>query len=104
DLTIRLVCDRAVNRDSDYVNLEFEPYRDPKAPKIRNWPCRVTINSNNPKEIKVTCQIPADAAIGEYLLFMTTWRRGNNTASQYSVPNIFYIIFNPWHGDDAVYL
>ncbi|XP_031778774.1 annulin isoform X3 [Nasonia vitripennis] len=67
-----------------------------------SWQSVVEAYAENSLRIKVTPA--ADAIIGKWRMDIDTKRRDSEGAVSFTVDNPFYVIFNPWCREDAVFM
>ncbi|XP_024939545.1 annulin isoform X2 [Cephus cinctus] len=77
------------------------PVLSPGDPSEGSWQAVIDTVEENTMKIRVTPSV--NAYIGKWKLDIDTNRKGDGAVS-YTMENPFYMIFNPWHEDDTVYL
>ncbi|XP_052817251.1 protein-glutamine gamma-glutamyltransferase K-like [Mya arenaria] len=118
-ITFKIIFDRNVKTDSDLLFAKFAYGSRPQESKgtlIRlplnlngdastadNW--NVKVKDVDKKVLTLTVCSEADSMIGKYeLMFETKVKGSENDFANQDLDTFFYLLFNPWCKDDAVYM
>jgi transglutaminase 1 len=118
---LQLFCNRPYNIEKDAISLIFS-VADVERPsfshgtliavsvsnkstdlgKSNEW--GASVNSINGNRLEILIKPAANAPVTQYKLDIDTKVINSSTSKSYSLPQSFYVLFNPWCREDDVYL